>query len=338
MPISAIQARGATATGASVAAAARAPGAATPGRDGLVRRPVLPATPTGSGLALQEGLNRQASALQQTQAFIGRAQALLTDLKKGLGDALAGQQLSDSRVQQQVQRFADVWQARAAATDGSVDGALQLVGAGEARQGFRLRGLDMPGVAAGGTEKLQFSVQGRVSAPVSIEPGLSPKVVGRRLDQALGPLGVRVAADADGVLQFSASEADWPALRDSLQVKGEGRRYPTGQFTRVRIDADTAAIRPDSWKTDSPTALRQTLRDVVLASQALDAVQRGSDAALGRLASAAGSPASAEEAQRAQALATHFETQGQTASFAVLADALPATRGLTRERVTALLG
>lgn len=338
MQISAIQARGTTAAGGtSVAAATRTPGTAAAERGQAERRTALPGTPAGAGLALREGFNRQASALQQTRAFTGRAQALLSDLKKGLGDALAGQQTAEARVPQQVRRFADFWQTRPTATDGSVDGALRLAEAGKARQGFRLRGLDTPNVTAGDAERLQFSVRGQASAAVSVEPGLSPVNLGRRLDLALAPLGVRVAADADGVLQFSAAEADWPAVRDSLQVRGEGRRYPTGQFSRVRIDADAAAIRPDTWKTDSPTAQRQTLRDVVQAGQQLDALQRGADTALNSLAAQAGDPSAAEQAHRAAALAAHFKTQAGTASFATLADMLPATRGLTRERVTALL-
>ncbi|WP_139379452.1 hypothetical protein [Zoogloea sp. LCSB751] len=338
MQISAVQTRGATAAGSAIGAAARPASAATAGRDVRLRSAALSSTPPGGGLELRDGFNRQASALQQSKAFAGRAQAQLGELKRGLGDALAGQQLADSRLQQVLRRFTDFWQTRPAATAGSVDGALRLVEAGQARQGFRLRGLDTPALAVGEAEKLQFSVRGRLSPPVSIEPGLSPVTLGRRLDLALAPLGVRVAADADAVLQFSAPEADWPAVRDSLQVKGEGRRYPTGQFSRVRIDADAAAIRLDSWKTDSPAALRQTLRDVVLAGQQLEALQRSADTALDRLATQAGSPAAAEQAQRAEGLAVHFEAQARTASFAVLADVLPATRGLTRERVTALLG
>ncbi|MBS0353863.1 MAG: hypothetical protein JSR83_08160 [Proteobacteria bacterium] len=336
MQISAIQARGTTAAG--VAAAPRSAAALASEREAgpASSTPILSLT-GDRGFGQREGLNRQASALQLTQAFTGRAQALLADLKKGVGDALAGQQMSDSGVQPQLQRFADFWQTRPSATDGSVDGALRLVGAGEARQGFRVRGLDTSGVAAAGAETLQFSVRGRLSARVSIEPGLSPRVVGRRLDLALAPLGVRVAADADGVLQFSAAEADWPAVRDSLQVKGEGRRYPTGQFSRVRIDADAAAIRPDTWKVDSPAAQRQTLRAVVLAGQALETLQSTTDSALTHLAADVGAPDTGE-AQRAQGLATQFETQARTASFAALADVLPATRGLTRERVSALLG
>lgn len=338
MQISAVQARGATAAGASVSAAARSGGAVAAGRGTAQLAPVYPLA--GERVfSLRDGFNRQASALQQSQAFVDRAQALLRDVKKGVGDALASQQTSDSGVQQQVQRFTGFWQTRPVATDGSVDGALQLVGAGAARQGFRLRGLDTSTVAAGGAETLQFAVRGQVSAAVLIEPGLSPRVIGRRLDLALAPLGVRVAADAAGVLQFSAAEVDWPALRDNLQVKGEGRRYPTGQFSRVRIDADDAAIRPDSWKADSPTALRQTLRDVVLAGQALETLQGATYDALARLAEEAGRPpVGAEQAQHAAGLASQFETQASSASFSTLASMLPATRGLTRERVTALLG
>lgn len=338
MQISAVQARGATAAGVSAPATSRSSGVAAPGRDTAQQPSVYPLA-GDRVVGLREGFNRQASALQQSRAFIERAQVLLKDVKKGAGDVLAGPQASGRGVQQQVQRFADFWQTRPVATDGTVDGALQLVGAGEARQGFRLRGLDSPTVAAGGAERLQFSVGGRLSAAVSIEPGLSPRVIGRRLDLALAPLGVRVAADSEGVLQFSATEADWPAVRDSLQVKGEGRRYPTGQFSRVRIDADAAAIRPDSWKTDSPTALRQTLRDVVLTGQALETLQGATHDALARLAAEAGHPPEdAGQVQRAAGLASQFETQARSASFTMLASVLPATRGLTRERVTALLG
>lgn len=292
----------------------------------------------GAGLSsLDTGFNLQASALQQAQAFIGKAQDLLTSLKTGLGDALAGQQAADARVQGQLQRFSAFWETRPMATAGSIDGQLQLRDAGEAQQNFRLRGLDAPGFEVSDTEKLQFSVGGRLSSTVVLEPGLPVAVTARRLDLALAPLGIRVAADAKGVLQFGAAEGAWPALRDSLMIKGEGRRFPTGQFNRVRIDATPERIQPSAWQIDSPTALRQTLREVVVAGQQLDDAKRATDSALVRLGTSVSSGADAEQAQRARNLATHLETQAQTASFSTLAGMLPASRGLTRERVTALL-
>lgn len=295
-------------------------------------------TPRGGLRRLDFQLNRQAAAVQQVQAFVARAQTGLARIKADLSEVVAERQAPGAELHGQVRQFAAHWSRRAEATAGSLDSGLRLVDAGQAQRQFSIRGLDEPFPQTADRELLLFTLHGRASTPVLLEPGLSPTGVAKRLDQALAPLGVRVTASAQGRLQFEAAETAWPALRESLLVKGEGRLFPTGQFNRVRSEAEPELVRPERWRIDDAPAARQTLRDVVLTSERLEAVSRQAGDALAGLAAAApDADLESAEARRAELSAQAFRAQAENASFESLARVLPASLGLKRERVTALL-
>src|SRR5690606_13111586 len=88
------------------------------------------------------------------------------------------------------------------------------------------------------------------------------------------PSGVRVSRDQRGELVFSVREADWTNAREMLAIKGEGRRFPTGQFAAARIVPEAPLIRPEQWALDSPMARRTTLQQVVAAQEAVGHARR----------------------------------------------------------------
>jgi hypothetical protein len=289
------------------------------------------------GLANIDGqLNQQASALQQTLAFITQAQASLGQLKQGIGDTLASQGSAGTALQSSLQQFDELWQTRAAASGGGLDSQLRIAGADGARQAFAIRGLDGQGAQA--RESLNFSVRGRQSAPVVLEPGLASTTVARRLDGVLAPLGVRAAAGDDGSLRFSTSESDWPAVRDSLMVKGNGKRFPSGSYNRVRTDAESAAANPQDWSVSDPEAMRKTLQGAVQLAGRLDMAAREATAQLRDLAGAGDAAVSTDAGARVADFAARFKSMAtDDASFATLSQIAPATAGMDRSRVQALL-
>src|SRR5262249_54274410 len=113
---------------------------------------------------------------------------------------------------------------------------------------------------------LSVSSQGlRGPASAATEPGLSDPAIARRFDRALAGSGVRALIGDDGELHFSVAESDWPKVRDSLAVRREGQRFPTGRFRRAGAVADPAAIRPEEWKTHDDETLRSTRESVFVA-------------------------------------------------------------------------
>ncbi len=94
---------------------------------------------------------------------------------------------------------------------------------------------------------------------------------------------MRAAQNAQGVLTFSVPEPAWPTVRDTLTVMGEGRRFSTGRFNRVRVLPETPALRPEEWSGADIAALRSARQEVFraqgLVRQAREIVARGLAAA-----------------------------------------------------------
>src|SRR5262249_45399976 len=95
------------------------------------------------------------------------------------------------------------------------------------------------------------------------------QAVTRRFDRALAGSGIRAQIGEDGDLHFSVAESDWPKVRDSLSIRGEGQRFPTGRFSQVRALPDPPAIQPQEWKTHDEEALRGTRQSVFEAEAAV---------------------------------------------------------------------
>src|SRR5690606_28999568 len=103
------------------------------------------------------------------------------------------------------------------------------------------------------------------STSVALDPQQSPSAIVGALDRALAPMGVRATRDAKGELAFSVSEANWPQVRDSLAIRGGGRRFPTGQFNHVRVVPAEQAIQPSKWSGTDAASTRRALQEIAQA-------------------------------------------------------------------------
>lgn len=278
--------------------------------------------------------NQDASAAQKTLSFVSVAQSRLNTIKQTTSEAVSGSPISDEALEKPLREFIAHWETRPAATAGTLDPQLRLVAPGSSRQVFAVRGLDARTLENAGRETLQFMVRGQASTPLTLEAGVSSAVITRRMDQVLAPLGVRVRLDAAQELRFSTSESDWPSISDSLQIKGEGRLFPTGQFNRLRVDKVPEAIQPETWALDDPLALRNTLKQAIGLGKTLDGVARGAAERLKALQSN-DNPA---ELENARALAAGFSESVGKGDFRSLQAVLPVVTGIHRGRVEALLG
>ena len=300
-----------------------------------------------STASLRHGLNNwdhqlqgEISNAQQTLDYLERSSSQLQALKSELAAKLAARQGREGQVEARVRQFSNTWRQRASASAGSLDAQLGYTSPQSAQQQFSIRGLTMASLQEGPQEVLAFSVGGANQAlrSVNIEPGLSESEIVSRFDRALMPSGIGVKLGENGELVFSTAEAAWANVRDSLSVRGSGIRYPTGQMSRVRTDAEPAAIAPEEWQTGDVEALRATLQQVV---QALAQLQAARSSVSLALAQATGRVAKAQPVQESVSMDTLAENFTQKASqpgYESLLAISSALVGISRERVVALLG
>ncbi|WP_332858843.1 hypothetical protein [Janthinobacterium svalbardensis] len=300
-----------------------------------------------STVSLKRGLNNwdhqlqgEISNAQQTLDYLERSSSQLQALKSELAAKLAARQGREGQVEARVRQFSNTWRQRASASAGTLDAQLGYTSPQSAQQQFSIRGLTMASLQEGPQEVLAFSVGGANQAlrSVNIEPGLSESEIVSRFDRALMPSGIGVKLGENGELVFSTSEAAWANVRDSLSVRGSGIRYPTGQMSRVRTDAEPAAIAPEEWHTGDVEALRATLQQVV---QALAQLQAARSSVSLALAQATGRVARAQPVQEnvsMDTLAENFTQKASQPGYESLLAISSALVGISRERVVALLG
>ncbi|WP_258000991.1 hypothetical protein [Janthinobacterium sp. ROICE36] len=285
-------------------------------------------------------LQGEISNAQQTLDYLERSSSQLQALKGELAAKLAARQGREGQVEARVRQFSNTWRQRASASGGTLDAQLSYTSPQAAQQNFSIRGLTMASLQEGPQEVLAFSVGGANQAlrSVNIEPGLSESEIVSRFDRALMPSGIGVKLGENGELVFSTSEASWANVRDSLSVRGSGIRYPTGQMSRVRTDAEPAAIAPEEWHTGDTEALRATLQQVV---QALAQLQAARSSVSLALAQATGRVARAQPVQVSvsmDTLAENFTEKASQPGYESLLAISSALVGISRERVVALLG
>jgi hypothetical protein len=318
------------ATAGRVVASAPAPSVAA--------QPLRHASP---GAAMREpGAQQRLGALQQGLAYVQQLDASLQRLKSGLSLTLA-RHLSASALDlpARVDGVARLWQAREAEAAGQVDALLQAVAEGrQPQREFSLRGLDGNSLAAPGAETLRLTLPGQGRA-LSIHldgQGLDSHL--RAVAQGLAGLGVQTRAQADGGVVLAVAEARWPALRDGLQLRGDGRRFPGGQPVRAALDARPDALQPSGWRVDGAEAQRASLARVVQAQQQLGVARQALGQRLQAASAAAPAPDAAESAAVAR-LARDFAEAGEGAplDYEQLSDLLPAVAGVHRARVDQLL-
>jgi len=309
---------------------------------------VDPAAPTRSddvaplrrGLASWDpGLGRQLSDAQQALDFLDQAASQLRGLKTELSAKLSRRGVQDGQLEARLRQFVDTWRQRPSASAGSLSPQLDYSSPTPAAQRFTIRGLNLKALQSGDKETLAISVGGTGQGPtsVNIDPSMSEDAIVAQLQRALAPGGIAVTADDSGALQFSVPETAWKSVRDTLSIKGGGIRFPAGQFNRVKIDAEPAAIQPEGWRADDDSATRQSLREVVQAldrlRQARDVVSRALAAASVRIEQSAPSDNATSAATLAKGVASALDQPGYLA-FSSITGAL---MGISRDRVLSLL-
>ncbi|GHD63446.1 hypothetical protein [Jeongeupia chitinilytica] len=314
------------------------PPAAT--RTVAVRDAAVPAAPAGTAsLGASLGLNRTVTDAQRALGFLDESAARLQELKSVISARLSGKPGDRAALDAKLERFDALWRSRAAATGGSLDARLQLVGQGNAQARFRIAGLEnLARLAEGGNETLTFypGGLGKPSVSVMLEAGQTQAQTLGRLNQALLPAGVAVQTDEQGRLTFASAERNLPVLQGQLMIKGGGIRFPSGQPNRVGVEVVDDSIVPSGWRAGDMPALRQTLQQVVDAQGKVMQARAAAQRALGEAASGIETARQAGDPEWAAGFSGRFGRQaaGDYSSFAQL---VPALQGISRYRILSLM-
>lgn len=298
-------------------------------------------SPLRKGLsAWDQELNRELADAQQAMQFLDQSANQLESLKTDISAKIAGQQISNDQITGKLRQFASTWRQRQAASGASLDAQLNYSSPAPATQSFSIRGLNMQTLQSGGQETLTFSVSGAGQSlqSVIVDPSLSEDAMVQRFDQALAPANIRVSKGDAGALVFTVPESSWPATRDTIAIKGDGIRFPTGQFNRVKAEAESPAVQPETWQAQDVQALRQTLQRVV---QALDRIKQSQEVVSRALANAETRVAEAQPAQDAAAVSSmseNFAAIADQPGFQLFSSTVAALLGISRDRVLSLLG
>lgn len=331
-------ASGANANGAAVSGNTGAQSAAATGRahavppavadSRAVGRTPPTASPLRRGIGMNQNLQSEVARAQQALDYLARVASQLEALKSDLSARLAGRGAASRELEARTRQLASTLEGRRQQAGDGVDAQLDFEAQG-ADQRFRIRGLDIASLKAGGRQTLGFSV-GSAGGPqlaATIEPGMTPEEIAQRLDRTLAPVKVRASLDQDRELVFTTRESGYAQVKDAIAVTGRGR---------VDTHALPAGLEPKNWELGNPDALRQGLREVV---QALARVRRSQDAASLALSTAMARTAQPEvPAAELAMIAGDFSATAASHDYESLLAITSALVGVSRERVHALLG
>jgi len=326
------------ANGAAVSGNPGAQGASATGRAHAVRpldtdsravtRTPSTSAPLRRGIRMDQNQGEVARA-QQAIDYLARLASQLESLKSDLSARLSGRGAASRELEGRVRQLAIALEGRRQQGGDGLDAQLDFDAVQGAQQRFRIQGLDIASLKAGGAQTLGFSV-GSAGGPqlaARIEPGMTPEEIAQRLDRTLAPVNVRASLDQGRELVFTTRESTFGGIKDAIAVTGRGR---------VDTTALPASLQPQQWELGNPDALRHSLREVV---QALARVRRSQDAA--SLALSAAMAQNAQPAIPTAELAKIAEDFGATAAshdYESLLAITSALVGVSRDRVTALLG
>jgi hypothetical protein len=290
-------------------------------------------TPAARPLRRRAGqnVNLQSEVAQAQQAldYLARVASQLESLKADLSTRLAGRSAASRQLEARARQLGETLDARRLEGGAGLDAQLDFDSTRGAQQRFRIVGLDVASLQAGGRQTLGFSV-GSVGGPqlaASFEPGMTEEEMARRLDRTLAPVGIRAGLDNAREIVFSTPEASYDGVKDAIAVTGRGR---------VDTAPLPASLAPQEWQLGNPDALRQGLRDVV---QALARVRRSQEAATLALSLAMARTAQPElPVAELAALAEDFSGTAASHDYQSLLAITSALVGVSRDRVQALLG
>ncbi len=306
-------------------------------------------------ISRQPGQQQRLGRLQQGLDYLDRLASSVQQVKSGLSDTLARRTSPSESLTQQVEQLRQLWSQRPEAAAGRVDAQLQAAESPDtsARQRFKLRGLDLAVLQQPGRETLRLQLpgqavpQGEGTSPKPVQLAVTLQGEGTQeqlqvLAKALAPAGLEVVVQGQDLI-FQMAEAQWPALRDGLTVRGEGKRFPSGQPVRAMLEPAPEALQPQRWNLQDVKGQREALGQLLQAEPRLAQARQTLGQQLALQPSAPSGPSApaarptVTNAEEAKDLVGDITSTMQSLDFQALGALLPAVQGLHRQRVQQLL-
>lgn len=284
--------------------------------------------------------NAQISKAQMAMAWVDALNPALERLTQGVQRQI---QLPSSagllRAKQALQAVQSAWATRYASCLGSVDECLQWSPVYRARKYFTLAGWSSESLQAqqpNDRELLAFSLMGNEQAHGAwlAQWGRSTMASHYALAAALSPLHIQTHTQPN--LEFSVDERLWPLLQERFMVKGNGQRFPAGQWVNAPLQSRSQAVQPQQWSVADDAALQTLQMQLMPARERLAAVR----AQIAQFALDAGHTVhsgGADRVQQMQAFAQAFSDAGQAPAYDWVLAVVPAVRAISRRRVARLL-
>ncbi len=284
--------------------------------------------------------NTQVSKAQLTLAYVqeleSQLNALMQAVKRQLQlPSVAGLQ----RAHQALQQLQLQWSARFARTAGSLDERLLWSASQPARKFFTLAGWVPQTLQAVGDkdqELVSFSLLGQEGAHGAwlAQHGRSKTASQFALASALAPLQIQLHPSHDQ-LRLSVPEQLWAVLQARFVVRGNGQRFPAGQWVNAPLRRDERAMSIDQWSAQDDAALEQMQPHWPHVQAALAAAREQVEQFY------AHARESVEDAQgrllQMQHFTAAFQESASAASYEWVSAVVPAVRSISRPRVTRLL-
>ena len=214
-------------------------------------------------------LNQQLSSIQSANSYLNEVHSRLSQLKLKLSaqaSTVSSKESNRAQVREALEQVNETLEQRPERSGNVLDAGFQLRLSEPVRVRFSLQGLDtIEQVRESGQETLVFSAGRALSEPLAVvlDDGMSVEQTLRRFNLPLGQAGLRAEIDPEGALKFSASESDWSALRNELAVKGEGKLFAKGPYSRVQATEDGLLSLPSQTALESVREMREVLDSVV---------------------------------------------------------------------------
>lgn len=317
------------ASGSAATAAARATAVKPADPDSRIVTRVAPAAaPLKRGINWNTRLQGDVARAQQALDYLRRVASQLETLKADLSAKVSGRGDPARQIEAMSRQLATMLESRRKQA-GGVDAQLGFNDGQPARMRFRIPGFDIATLQSAGQQTIAFSV-GSAGGPqlsATLEPGMTPEEIAARLDRTLSPVQVRVSLDKQQQLVFSAPEGEWLGIKDAIAISGRGR---------VDVAEEPAGLAPEGWDIGDPDALRQSLREVVLA---LARVRRSQETASAALSAAMAQVVQPDFPEAELSVITgDFAATAASHDYQSLLAITSALVGVSRERVQALLG